>query len=215
MDPIEFPFVFLGGTCNPTTWRTSVAIPFLTKKNITYFNPQVENWTPEFVALENKMKEVVPVNFFYLDNQTNGTASLVELAFLFGQRKTCIVSIEDNHPVPEINDARKYLVELSKYGNCKIYQNNGLMKALSYVARMHKKNTFSVPYQKKKEKKCFIKKSCPYELKDLCEIAFYNGQCKRLGFNPSDQIEKIPELESSSIDLKDMNRARIYINSLL
>lgn len=31
--------VFLGGSCNPTTWRSDLAIPFLEEKGITYFNP--------------------------------------------------------------------------------------------------------------------------------------------------------------------------------
>lgn len=31
--------VFLGGSCNPTTWRKEVAIPLLKKHSITFFNP--------------------------------------------------------------------------------------------------------------------------------------------------------------------------------
>lgn len=31
--------VFLGGSCNPTTWRTDTAIPELQKHGITYYNP--------------------------------------------------------------------------------------------------------------------------------------------------------------------------------
>lgn len=31
--------VFLGGACNPTTWRGDTAIPFLEQNKITYFNP--------------------------------------------------------------------------------------------------------------------------------------------------------------------------------
>lgn len=31
--------VFLGGSCNPTTWRTDKAIPALEKLGITYYNP--------------------------------------------------------------------------------------------------------------------------------------------------------------------------------
>lgn len=31
--------VFLGGSCNPTTWRTEIAIPKLKKMGISYFNP--------------------------------------------------------------------------------------------------------------------------------------------------------------------------------
>ena len=31
--------VFLGGSCNPTTWRKDIAIPFLTQHRITFYNP--------------------------------------------------------------------------------------------------------------------------------------------------------------------------------
>ena len=33
--------VFLGGSCNPTTWRKSIVIPELEANGITYYNPQV------------------------------------------------------------------------------------------------------------------------------------------------------------------------------
>lgn len=31
--------VFLGGSCNPTTWRRDTVIPLLTSLNISYYNP--------------------------------------------------------------------------------------------------------------------------------------------------------------------------------
>lgn len=31
--------VFLGGSCNPTTWRADVAMPELKKAGISFFNP--------------------------------------------------------------------------------------------------------------------------------------------------------------------------------
>lgn len=33
------PEVFLGGSCNPTTWRADVAIPTLDKMGISFYNP--------------------------------------------------------------------------------------------------------------------------------------------------------------------------------
>jgi hypothetical protein len=33
--------VFLGGSCNPTTWRLAIAIPAFSKHGIKYYNPQV------------------------------------------------------------------------------------------------------------------------------------------------------------------------------
>jgi sodium-dependent dicarboxylate transporter 2/3/5 len=36
---VEPPEVFLGGSCNPTTWRADVAIPALQKLGISFYNP--------------------------------------------------------------------------------------------------------------------------------------------------------------------------------
>ncbi len=38
--------VFLGGTCNDSTWRNEL-IPLLEANGIDYFNPLVDDWTPE------------------------------------------------------------------------------------------------------------------------------------------------------------------------
>ena len=44
--------VFLGGTCNESTWREEL-IPLL---KTDYFNPVVEDWTPECQAEEERQK---------------------------------------------------------------------------------------------------------------------------------------------------------------
>lgn len=36
---VNVPEVFLGGSCNPTTWRADVAIPALDKLGISFYNP--------------------------------------------------------------------------------------------------------------------------------------------------------------------------------
>jgi hypothetical protein len=33
--------VFLGGSCNPTTWRQDIAMPTFDDKEVKYYNPQV------------------------------------------------------------------------------------------------------------------------------------------------------------------------------
>lgn len=47
--------VFLGGSCNPTTWRKDVAIPHLKGRGITFYNPQQANWVPEMIELEHQV----------------------------------------------------------------------------------------------------------------------------------------------------------------
>lgn len=36
---VNAPEVFLGGSCNPTTWRADVAIPTLKDLGISFYNP--------------------------------------------------------------------------------------------------------------------------------------------------------------------------------
>jgi hypothetical protein len=43
---VEAPEVFLGGSCNPTTWRADVAMPELQKLGISFYNPVSSLDTP-------------------------------------------------------------------------------------------------------------------------------------------------------------------------
>jgi len=76
--------VFLGGSCNPTTWRKDEAIPLLQREGITYYNPQVEEWFPELIEIEEQAKQAATMHFFVVDNQTRAVASMVEIAFFAG-----------------------------------------------------------------------------------------------------------------------------------
>ncbi|KAL5109147.1 hypothetical protein TcWFU_006968 [Taenia crassiceps] len=74
--------VFLGGACNPTTWRKDIAIPFLEAHRIPYFNPQCDEWRPELVAQEAAAKERAScLLFVFQPHLTRGLASLVEVAY--------------------------------------------------------------------------------------------------------------------------------------
>ena len=72
--------VFLGGSCNPTTWRKNIAIPLLNRAGISYFNPQVDEWHDGLVAIEAKNKEEATVLLYVIDGQTRSLASMVEIA---------------------------------------------------------------------------------------------------------------------------------------
>lgn len=49
------PEVFLGGSCNPTTWRADVAIPTLDKLGISFYNPVSEHTGSLATRGQNKM----------------------------------------------------------------------------------------------------------------------------------------------------------------
>lgn len=85
--------IFLGGSCNPTTWRQSVAIPYLELNGITYYNPQVDNWSPEVVHIERNAKQNAQVLLFVIDRQTRSTVSIVESAFIAGENENLVLVI--------------------------------------------------------------------------------------------------------------------------
>ena len=71
--------VFLGGACNPTTWRVG-AMQKLDAANIAYFNPQIDTWTPDCMAIEKHEKKEATVLLFVFTPDTRGQATLVEAA---------------------------------------------------------------------------------------------------------------------------------------
>ncbi|XP_047514419.1 uncharacterized protein LOC125055831 isoform X2 [Pieris napi] len=74
--------VFLGGSCNPTTWRSDIAIPMLKQMGITYFNPQVDDWSTELIEVEHRAKAQARALLFVLDSETRAVAACVEAAHL-------------------------------------------------------------------------------------------------------------------------------------
>lgn len=67
--------VFLGGTCNGSTWRDEL-IPLL---GINYFNPVVESWTPECQAEEIKQREECDYVLYVITPKLTGLYSIAEL----------------------------------------------------------------------------------------------------------------------------------------
>eukprot|EP01137_Pigoraptor_chileana_P032528 Opistho-2@22041 len=87
--------VFLGGSCNPTTWRRDYAIPILQKSHLTFYNPQVDEWYPELMEIEAQAKDSASLLFFVVDNQTRGIASMIEVAYLSGIGRELILVTND------------------------------------------------------------------------------------------------------------------------
>ncbi|CAF0848553.1 unnamed protein product [Adineta ricciae] len=83
--------VFLGGSCNPTTWRYEQAIPYFQSHSISYYNPQVPNWTPDLVEIEYRAKEDAPVLFFVIDHSTRSLAAIAEVSYLAARGRNIIV----------------------------------------------------------------------------------------------------------------------------
>lgn len=64
---------FLGGTCGTSTWRQKL-IPML-HEEVPFFNPQVDDWTPEDAAREDACKPVAGLNVFVITGDALGTYS--------------------------------------------------------------------------------------------------------------------------------------------
>ena len=95
--------VFLGGSCNPTTWRIETAIPYLETHAVTYYNPQVDEWYPELIEIEEKAKRNSTIKFFVFDSETRGIASLVETAFMASIGWRLVVVL---HYLPESTEVK-------------------------------------------------------------------------------------------------------------
>ena len=74
--------VFLGGACNPTTWRQDTAMPMLDSMEISYYNPQVEDWSPDLMEIEAVAKAGAKFLLMVIGTKTRAIASMVEAAEL-------------------------------------------------------------------------------------------------------------------------------------
>lgn len=69
------PKVFLGGTCNGSTWRDEL-IPRLT---IDYFNPVVDDWNKEAQEEEERQKEICDILLYVITPKMRGVYSVAEV----------------------------------------------------------------------------------------------------------------------------------------
>jgi len=67
--------IFLGGTCNDSTWRDEI-IKSLTKR---YFNPVVDDWTEEAYQEELKQRETCDYCLYVITPKMKGTYSIAEV----------------------------------------------------------------------------------------------------------------------------------------
>lgn len=87
--------VFLGGSCNPTTWRHDVAVPLLTAAHISYFNPQVDEWYEELIEIERRAKNTARIMFIFIDNLTRAVVSINEAVEHICSGHCVVLVIED------------------------------------------------------------------------------------------------------------------------
>ena len=110
--------VFLGGTCNNSTWRDEL-MPMLDAVNIKYFNPIVEDWTEECYQEELCQREICDIVLYVITPEMIGVYSIAEV-------------VDDSNKQPE------------KVIFCVYDKNNefdkGQMKSLNDVSKMIESN---------------------------------------------------------------------------
>lgn len=67
--------VFLGGTCGESTWRDTL-IPML---DIDYFNPVVDDWTPECQEEEIRQRGICDYILYVITSEMKGVYSIAEV----------------------------------------------------------------------------------------------------------------------------------------
>jgi len=97
--------VGLFGTCDGSTWREDEFIDRYDNLGIKWFNPQVEDWDPSLVAIENEHLRTDNIILFPVLAESLGIGSLGEIGFSIntvitqiiaeGKDQTLIVLIDD------------------------------------------------------------------------------------------------------------------------
>lgn len=115
--------VFLGGTCNESNWRKEI-IPLL---KMDFFNPVVEDWTPECMAEEIKQRQVCDLCLYALTPRMTGVYSIAEV-------------VDDSNKRPD----KTIFVPLKLDGDLSF--TDGQWRSVESVARMVENNGGVVRY---------------------------------------------------------------------
>lgn len=124
--------VFLGGTCNGSTWRDKL----IKDLEINYFNPVVEDWTPECMEEEIKQRENCDYCLYVITPRMTGVFSIAEVVYDAIKRpeKTvfCVITSDTNitfhdHQVKSMGQVKKMVEE------CGAKVCNSLKEVADYV----------------------------------------------------------------------------------
>jgi len=112
--------VFLGGTCNESTWRNHM-MGYLNTDGLDYFNPVVDDWDES--AQQNELKERVRCDFclYTITPRKTGDYAIAEV-------------VDDSNKRPD----KTVFVLLRTDGDLKF--NSGQWRSLNAVARMVARN---------------------------------------------------------------------------
>ncbi len=104
--------VFLGGTCNESTWRNRI----ITMLDIGYFNPVVENWTESCMEEELRQRESCDLCLYTITPKMTGVYSIAEVVDDSNKRpsSTILVLLEKDDGVAFTDGQWKSLLSVSR-----------------------------------------------------------------------------------------------------
>lgn len=118
--------VFLGGTCNESTWRDRL----ICHLDVDYFNPVVPDWTEECMAEEIRQRESCDFVLYVITPFMTGTYAIAE-------------AVDDSNKRPEKTLFCFLDCDMNESGNRKVFS-AGQVKSLKQVRKMVESNGATV-----------------------------------------------------------------------
>lgn len=115
--------VFLGGTCNESTWRDDL-IEIL---EIDYFNPVVDDWTEECYQEELRQREICDYCLYVITPKMTGVYSIAEV-------------VDDSNKRPEKTIFCLITADYNSDGEDTLFFTKSQLKSLQKVGQMVEKN---------------------------------------------------------------------------
>lgn len=131
--------VFLGGTCNDSTWREKL----IKKLDVSYFNPVVDNWDENAKKLEIKERETAEFVLYVITPLMTGVYSIAEVVDDSNKRpKTtlfCVLNKDDDKKFERFQKNSLNEVEnLVKKNGAKVFKN--LTEIADFLNKSNSKN---------------------------------------------------------------------------
>lgn len=132
--------VFLGGTCAETTWRDEL-IPML---QVEYFNPVVDEWTHECIAIEEDEKENKCNIHLYIITMPKSIYSIAEVvqSSLTKGKSTILHVMPDGFDEHELKHMTA-ICDLVKSNGAIVYINENLSRTARVINYAFKTTDFS------------------------------------------------------------------------
>lgn len=108
--------IFLGGTCNQSTWRDEL----ISMLNCDYFNPVVEDWTPECQEEEQRQRKTCDIVLYTITPKMIGVYSIAEVIDDSNKQpdKTVLCILKEDGEDKFTESQLKSLNEVSKMVTC-------------------------------------------------------------------------------------------------